>query len=102
MFCLCLAAQSFEAEGLFLLRKKDENLFSGTSRAKPRRSKKDKRRNNMASRALTLSAQTLTQFSALQIKPPAIVSEVQEAINQVNSKKVRQVPCENEKILSDI
>ena len=90
--CRFVAAQSFEAEGLYLLRKKDQNLFSGTTRTKPRRSKKDKRRNNMASRAVTLSAQTLTQFSALQIKPPANVSEVAEAILQVNSKKVGSKP----------
>ena len=46
----------------------------------------------MASRAVTLSAQTLTQFSTLQIKPPANISEVAEAILQVNSKKVGSKP----------
>ncbi|KAI0215701.1 hypothetical protein LSAT2_032243 [Lamellibrachia satsuma] len=79
-------AKDLQAAGLYLLKKKDEDLFTGVTRSKNnKRSKRDKRKQN-ANKLIVHSPEIFAQFSSLGMKAPSTLTEVASIVDMLEAK----------------
>ncbi|KAK2192529.1 hypothetical protein NP493_28g04018 [Ridgeia piscesae] len=77
--------KDLEADGLYVLKKKDEDLFTGITRSKTKRSKRDKRKQS-PNKPIVHLPEIFTQFASLGLTPPSTLTEVASAVNMLDTK----------------